>query len=136
MAAPFGMHSTDPTSDKRIVEFCLAIPGHIYKNNGLDRLLVRRGLAGVLPPLIQERADRGLLHCDLMMRMQEQREELARALGDSGTSAEYPDLGEIQIALSETSMAISREDHARALELMAAIGLGRFLLWNEKALLT
>lgn len=42
----------DPTTDRELVEFCLAIPRDQYHRNGISRSLARRMLAGRVPPAI------------------------------------------------------------------------------------
>lgn len=42
----------DPTADKALIEFCLAIPRDQYHRNGVNRFLARRILAGRVPPSI------------------------------------------------------------------------------------
>jgi len=47
-----GVEVRSPTVDKRIVEFCLAIPEEQYLRNGQNRYLIRRAMDGILPPEI------------------------------------------------------------------------------------
>jgi asparagine synthase (glutamine-hydrolysing) len=49
-AASFGLDFTRPLIDKRVVEFGLAVPEHLYVRNGLNRHLARTALADVYPP--------------------------------------------------------------------------------------
>jgi len=44
-----------PFFDKNLVEFCLALPPNQKMRNGWSRLILRRGMEGVLPSLIQWR---------------------------------------------------------------------------------
>jgi asparagine synthase (glutamine-hydrolysing) len=44
-----------PFRDKRVLEFCLAAPGHLKVRNGYSRYLIRQALAGILPKKIQWR---------------------------------------------------------------------------------
>jgi asparagine synthase (glutamine-hydrolysing) len=46
---------TSPYLDKRVIEFCLAAPGHMKVRDGYNRYLIRRSLDGILPPKIQWR---------------------------------------------------------------------------------
>ena len=47
-----------PLLDKRVLEFCLAAPGHLKVQNGYQRNLIRRALHGVLPEAIKWRASK------------------------------------------------------------------------------
>jgi len=45
----YGVWERDPTCDLRVVRFCLAVPFEQYVRDGMDRALIRRGTAAVLP---------------------------------------------------------------------------------------
>lgn len=47
-----------PWLDKRLIEFCLAIPARLKVGNGFQRYLIRRALDGVLPKKIQWRTSK------------------------------------------------------------------------------
>jgi asparagine synthase (glutamine-hydrolysing) len=53
-----GIPFSRPFLDKRLLEFCLALPGRLKTRNGYRRYLIRRALDGVLPPKIQWRTDK------------------------------------------------------------------------------
>lgn len=55
VAAAFCIEPRHPMMDKRLIEFCYAIPTEIKYNNGYDRLLARIGLADLLPEEVQWR---------------------------------------------------------------------------------
>jgi asparagine synthase (glutamine-hydrolysing) len=54
-AARFGVEMRHPFMDKRLVEFCLALPAEQKLCDGWTRMILRRGLEGVLPAEIQWR---------------------------------------------------------------------------------
>ncbi|CAI6087131.1 asparagine synthase-related protein [Cohnella sp. JJ-181] len=45
----YGVWERDPTSDLRVVRFCLAVPVEQYVRDGMDRALIRRATKAVLP---------------------------------------------------------------------------------------
>ncbi len=47
-----GFEIRDPTADRALLDFCLAIPRDQYHRKGIDRYLARRMLAGRVPPAI------------------------------------------------------------------------------------
>lgn len=49
LKARHGIEIRDPTADRRLCQFLLSIPTDQYLRKGMDRLLVRRAFAGVLP---------------------------------------------------------------------------------------
>ncbi|HEY8601755.1 MAG TPA: asparagine synthase-related protein [Thermomicrobiales bacterium] len=54
-AAALGCEPRYPFFDKRLIEFCLAIPSRQKLDGGLTRVVMRRGLAGILPEPIRQR---------------------------------------------------------------------------------
>jgi asparagine synthase (glutamine-hydrolysing) len=77
--AAFGMDQRDPTNDKRLIEFCLSIPDEMYVGNGRDRLLVRRGMEGLMPPEILWSELRGIQAADIGQRLRKKRAETEKA---------------------------------------------------------
>jgi asparagine synthase (glutamine-hydrolysing) len=55
----FEVETRFPFVDRRLAEFCVAIPGDQKISEGYTRMIVRRGLAGYLPRAIHDRADKG-----------------------------------------------------------------------------
>ena len=58
--ALYGVTLADPTSDQRLVEFCLALPEAQYQRNGATRWLIRRAMANQLPTEVLSNKARGL----------------------------------------------------------------------------
>jgi len=48
----FGVATTDPTSDRRVVEFCLSVPDEQYILRGETKSLIRRAMRGLVPDAI------------------------------------------------------------------------------------
>ena len=59
MSAFHGVETRHPFLDKRLVEYCLAIPASQKLSQGWTRMVMRRGMAGILPPEIQWRGGKG-----------------------------------------------------------------------------
>ncbi|GMK40054.1 asparagine synthetase B [Paenibacillus sp. CCS19] len=49
----YGVAERDPTSDPRVVRFCLSIPTEQYVQNGVNRSLIRRATEGYLPDKVR-----------------------------------------------------------------------------------
>lgn len=77
-----------PFGDRRIMEFCLAAPGHLKVNNGYKRYLIRAGLDGILPPQIQWRTTKEPFSPDFHLRYKRQKGSAQEFL--SGISANDP----------------------------------------------
>jgi asparagine synthase (glutamine-hydrolysing) len=54
-ASAFSIEKRYPFWDKRLVEFCLALPSQQKLNNGWSRVVMRRAMKGILPPQVQWR---------------------------------------------------------------------------------
>ncbi|BAY87298.1 putative asparagine synthase [Calothrix parasitica NIES-267] len=54
-AANFSLEVRHPFMDKRLVEFCLALPAEQKLSNGFGRIVMRRALEGILPKKVQWR---------------------------------------------------------------------------------
>jgi asparagine synthase (glutamine-hydrolysing) len=61
-----------PLFDKRVMEFCLAVPGKYKVRNGYRRYLIRRALDGILPPRIQWRTTKAPFSPDYFIRYNKQ----------------------------------------------------------------
>ena len=55
-AAAFSIEPRFPFFDKRLVEFCLALPSNQKLYRGWTRIIMRRAMANILPEIIQWRA--------------------------------------------------------------------------------
>ena len=53
------LETRDPTADKRIVEYCYAIPGEQFMRNGETKWLLRRAMDGILPEALLNERSRG-----------------------------------------------------------------------------
>lgn len=60
-AAAFGIEKRHPFWDRRMVEFCLALPPEQLLRDGWTRLILRRAMAGVLPETVQWRVGKSNL---------------------------------------------------------------------------
>lgn len=70
LSARYGVWERDPTSDPRVVRFCLSIPIEQFVKNGMNRSLIRRATAGCLPDRIRlNQRIRGVQAADWMHRL-------------------------------------------------------------------
>jgi asparagine synthase (glutamine-hydrolysing) len=61
-AGAFSLEVRVPFFDKRLVEFCLALPPEQKLSQGWGRVVMRRAMAGILPESVQWRVDKSNLH--------------------------------------------------------------------------
>ena len=57
-AARFSLEVRHPFMDKRLVEFCLALPAEQKLSQGFGRMIMRRALEGILPEAVQWRSSK------------------------------------------------------------------------------
>lgn len=66
----YGIQQRDPTSDKRVVDFCFSVPVSQYVRNGHERYLLRRSLEGILPDKVRlNYTTRGYQSADWIQRL-------------------------------------------------------------------
>jgi asparagine synthase (glutamine-hydrolysing) len=70
----------DPTSDVRLVEFCLSVPTEQFLSKGQQRALARRALSDRLPGLVVEETRKGLQAADWHERLTIVRDRVAAEL--------------------------------------------------------
>jgi asparagine synthase (glutamine-hydrolysing) len=62
--AGWGLDERDPTSDRRLLEFCLSLPLEMLLKDGVRRPLARAALADRLPPEVLDEKRKGLQAAD------------------------------------------------------------------------
>lgn len=99
-AAPLGVELRYPFWDKRLVEFCLSLPADQKMRHGLTRMIMRRGLQGILPPEIEQRGDKGNLSAAFESGMRTHESELTSltSLSQFKAIANYVNLDTFQAA--------------------------------------
>lgn len=91
LSLPYAICERDPTSDPRVIRFCLSLPHDQYIQNGIDRSLIRRSTEGYLPDMVRMNIHaRGVQGADWIYRLQpywgEFRDQLQKLCQDSGAS--------------------------------------------------
>lgn len=72
-----GIVKRDPTSDKRVIEFCLSLPSEQFVREGKERFLIRRAMKDILPDKIRlNYYKRGQQSADWIQRIQPQWENI------------------------------------------------------------
>ena len=78
MLAGWGIDLRDPTSDRRLVDFCLAIPDDQFLRDGVPRNLARRVAAELLPPALLSERRRGYQAADWSVGLAGERDRVGR----------------------------------------------------------
>jgi asparagine synthase (glutamine-hydrolysing) len=71
-SAAFGIEARYPFFDRKLIEFCLAVPPEQKFAAGWTRLTMRRALEGILPPAVQWRASKANLSPNFFARIRAQ----------------------------------------------------------------
>jgi len=72
----YGFDQRDPSGDRRVAEFCLALPERFYLRDGVNRRLVRCGMRHFLPRSIVDEHKIGLQDADWFARVERNREQI------------------------------------------------------------
>jgi asparagine synthase (glutamine-hydrolysing) len=130
-AAAFSLEARYPFFDRRVMEFCLALPPEQKLAQGWNRWILRRAMEGTLPPKIQWRRKKANLSPNFHRRLLDfERHELERILfQEFGPIEPYVDREAIRSAYYQY-----RKTHVRtqgeSLQLFAAVNLA---LWLRSA---
>ncbi len=94
--ARWGVDERDPTSDRRLIEFCLSLPPEMLLKNGQRRPLARAALADRLPPEVLDGASRGYQSADWYEQItREKAAALFESVARSPEAAAIVDMEEI-----------------------------------------
>jgi asparagine synthetase B (glutamine-hydrolysing) len=77
LRARFRLDIRTPACDRRVVEFCLGIPGDQYLRKGRDRWLIRRAMEGRLPGIVLNQKKCGAQAADWYPRLTRARNHIA-----------------------------------------------------------
>jgi asparagine synthase (glutamine-hydrolysing) len=130
----------DPTSDRRVMEFCLSVPEEHYCADGRRRSLIKDAMAGMLPPKVLEERRRGYQSADVLFHLTREKAEI---------EAELERLKKVDLAVrclnlplleslvrSWPSLSYGRREHTtHGSQLMGAISMGRFIRRLEEGAL-
>lgn len=127
----YGIVRRDPTADKRVIEFCLRLPPEQLVKDGLERSLIRRALAGILPDKVRLNLSvRGRQSADWIQRLRPEwpplQDELARRL-ESPALAAYIDSDLVKATLAAIAEYPNDDEYSQMLTLMIVLAMDRFL---------
>jgi asparagine synthase (glutamine-hydrolysing) len=116
-AAAFGLELRFPFFDRRLIEFCLALPMGQRLDLGWTRVILRRAMRGILPEEVRQRVGKQDLSPNYVRGLRgNDRELLSAALHQQGPLAGYADLAALRAAydrfVSNTDRVYWRQDCA------------------------
>jgi asparagine synthase (glutamine-hydrolysing) len=90
-AAAFGLEPRYPFYDRRLMEFCLAMPAEQKLSQGWTRAIIRRAMTDVLPPEILFRRDKANLSSNFRRKLFEYELDLITRVYQTGSIRKYVD---------------------------------------------
>jgi asparagine synthase (glutamine-hydrolysing) len=132
-----GLEMRDPTSDMRLLKFCLSVPDDQYLRNGQTRWLLHRLMGDTLPPEMLYPKTKGLQAADwyegIEVALPRFQEELKR-MAEHGLIGEYLDLDAMLQSLEEWPESGWENDHiiqTYRLKLLRGLSVGTFIRYVE-----
>lgn len=131
MALANGIILRDPTADIRIVEFCLSLPTEMFVQGGVDRLLIRNAMKGVLPERIRMNMNsRGLQGADWIQRLIPIWGNIYKELEEIihyKSIEKYIDIDKVRNKMEITKEGISEKDEVEIRFLLETLIFARFI---------
>lgn len=125
LASAFSVELHYPFCDRRLVEFCLAVPPEQKLQQGWTRSIMRRAMSGILPPEVQWRQGKGNLSTNFKQRLQDEQKILDEVILQTPHLIEsYVDISELQAAYQRyTAQPLRREQDAFNIYLAVTLAL-------------
>ena len=132
--ASLGVEMRAPGMDRRLVDYCLAIPLDQYLHQGQPRALIRRAMLGFLPESVRVDHTRGLQGADWHLYFDEEKEEICREVERMAKSDAVRHL--LDLDAMQAMTAVWPKDWAGAdggmqyrYKLLRGLAMGRFVRW-------
>jgi len=130
-AAMNDLEMRDPTFDRKLMEYCLSVPDHIYVSGGKDRMLLRKSFEGLLPPQVLWNINRGRQAADIgnrVLKFRKSGETILDELSASALCREMLDLEKMKnILLSLDNSMNMKNNTDTGTILLRGITAGLFL---------
>ncbi|MBF0410998.1 MAG: hypothetical protein HQM10_26880 [Candidatus Riflebacteria bacterium] len=129
--ATWQIEERDPTSDQKLVEFCLSIPMDQYLRKGSNRFLLRNAMKNILPETIVNRTSVGVREPDLAERFNEVQEDILvrfQKIRDRNLLS-FLDYDQLQKMLSIPDSNLRKDSLESARYAMRAVTMGEFTEW-------
>lgn len=127
-----GVGMSDPTGDRRVIEYCLSVPVEYYCEKGVPRSLIRNAMIGRLPEQVRTERRKGLQAADFSAHFEAERAEALAELERMREvdlivhALDLPGMETmLQLPPSRTNAPAAMLGHWP--KLLRALSLGRFL---------
>jgi asparagine synthase (glutamine-hydrolysing) len=132
-----GFEGRDPHSDRRLLEFLLAVPEPMFRQNGVPRSFARRVLADRLPPEILDERRRGAQAPTWFRNLNARRQDISKDIERLDASPiarrmiDVPRLKRLMARWPKNEQAAEQHLEEYKFALMRAVHVGRFVRWVE-----
>ena len=125
-SATYGLEPRYPFFDRRLIEFCVALPADQKLRDGWTRAVLRHAMEGILPAKIQWRLGKGNLSSNYRRKLLEyERETVEKAIYESSNVIEsYTNTARLR---SELDKHINNPMESNAMAICAAVTLRTWL---------
>jgi asparagine synthase (glutamine-hydrolysing) len=127
LAAAHGLDHRHPYFDRRLIEFCLALPPEQRLHDGWDRVIQRRAFAGLVPEEIRSRQSKSVWSENFEHQLFARHGELLRRMIDSDASP-LRGLCDMPRLRRDRRRLAAQPGSSKLLDLWCAVTLG---LWLE-----
>jgi len=127
----YNLETRDPTTDVRLLNFCMDVPDDQYTFEGDRRMLIRRAMTRILPENFRLNVKRSKQAADIIPRLVEQNEELKRemdCLGSEPKVINYIDVSEMKNTWNSLITDSTNIVSASTSAILNAMKTGDFLL--------
>jgi|ERR1051326_3882967 hypothetical protein len=128
--AGYDVEVRDPTTDVRLIEFCVGLPENQFARRPHDRWLMRRAVEGLVPPAVQWNTIPGRQGADIPLRLRADAQNVTKAIEEIAKCAaaiEFLDLPRMRARWASLQGELGPESLEQAGELTRTLLVGRFL---------
>ncbi len=120
-----------PFMDKRLLEFCLSVPGRLKVRNGHNRYLIRAGLDKLLPSEIKCRLDKKPFSPDYFRRYNAQRRQVQELLEDIRPNDPIREIVDVARIKALAALPVADDERGTFAESVALTGvpIGVYLIY-------
>ncbi|MDF2114888.1 asparagine synthase-related protein [Roseiarcaceae bacterium H3SJ34-1] len=129
----FGIDILDPTADRRVIEYCLAIPHEQFFVGSVEKSLLKTAFRGILPERVLSEKSKGLQAADWHVAAQAAQAEMVAEIGRleqsplASRALDLPRMRKLAESLPESGWQTPEVIYAYQLTLSRALAAGRYV---------
>lgn len=127
LAAAAGIEVRFPFFDRRLVEFCLALPGDARLSEGWSRFVLRTAMKDILPPEVQWRPGKVDFTPNLVRSIVKARASIESLLRDDNGLGDFVDLKKLGLVVDRMAGATTQVQGYEVQFVWRAVSLGYWL---------